>query len=174
MDDVVLGLGKLLAFSRRQEIVHFFFRNLNALVDVAALHSLDDHFPSHLFSHGTIGLALLLQRHPKLIQRQSVLGGNALHGAIELGIGDTHTYPHPFLQLDALQYQPVQRFPDKGFFRRHLHTPGPHTFRDGGNSLAQFTGHDDVVIDNGHDLVDDLGGGTCRRCDEHSRRQACR
>ena len=54
-----------------------------------------------------------------------------------------------------------------------LHTPGLEAFCHGGDTLAQFTGHDDVVVHNGHHLVEHLGGGVqCRGGDKWLARPA--
>ena len=117
MYDVVLRLRQLLAGACGDETIHLLLGDLDSLVDVTALHPLDDHFPAHLLAHCAIGLPLLFQRLAELIQVHTVLGSDAHNGVVELGIGNAYAYPGAHLQLDIFQDQPVQGFPDNFLFR---------------------------------------------------------
>ncbi len=157
VENTVFRLGQFLAFGRREKIAHFLLGDLDTLVHVAGLNALDDHFPAHLLAHGGVGLALLLQRCAEVREAHAVLRRNPLHGLVQLGVRYTRPHPVAQLQLDALQNQPIQGFTDQDVFRGHFDTPRLQALGNGGNALAQLAGHDHIVVNDRHHLIENLG-----------------
>ena len=172
MYQAIFWLRQRLALFRGQEVFHFLWRNLNALIDVAALYPLQYHLPSYLLAHLDVGLALCFELLAKLVEIHPVLPGNPLQGIIELGIADTHAHSRAFLNLDTLKNQAVQGFSDQLVFRWQFYAPGFEALVYGGQSLAQLAGHNHIVIDDGNHLVQDLRGRASHRDESDSGCQA--
>ena len=97
MEHVVLRLRQGLTFLRPHEVAHFLICDLDALIDVSTLHTLNDHFSSNLLPHGVVRLVALLEGLLELFKSHIILGRNTAYSLIKLLVGDTDAGTTAFL-----------------------------------------------------------------------------
>ena len=97
MEHVILWLRQGLTFLCPHEVAHFLICDLDALIDVSTLHTLNDHFSSNLLPHGVVRLVALLEGLLELLESHIILGRNTAYSLIKLLVGDTDAGTTAFL-----------------------------------------------------------------------------
>ena len=130
---------------------------MNALSNLKALHPADTHFIANLVARQCKRHALGFHCLAELAEAHIVLCGNAADRIVQFGIADAHSATVGHLQLDAFQNHALQYLAtqDAGRWQWRTGVLALHVI----NALLQLAVHDDVVIDNGDNMVDGY-----RRC----------
>src|SRR5690554_7338315 len=150
----IVRRGLITPHLRIQEVAYFLITDLDAFGHTSLTYPVDDYFPANLLPGLAIADAVPLQRSTELLEGNAVALGQLLHGLVQRGIIDLDTGPLTHLQLNAFQDQPVHYLLADLFGRWQLAAAAlTELGADAVDPFLHLTGHDDIVVDDGHHPV---------------------